>query len=303
MKAVRAYKELFEGYNSENPEADFWNEHFDAAVQRATTGAFKDIKVLRHRLLGHINEDALEQRLKDLGETDMIHWTGTFGKIFHIFFKPSPAVQSQLNDVYHQLHVQPGEYSAVHCRVRHPKAWPQNVNVVGKNKDYPADKTGLPWHGEMRAFAIETAVRAVRCASQLLKSPKEPIYFFSDSNDLVRFMTQEAADPTHHWTDKADLTAVEVVKKTSVVSRKSALDEENAHIDRQKGRDPPAYYATFVDLLLAVNARCITYGVGYYAVLAGKISGTSCKLLYQSEYWGDANNRKRMNVEHCVLNE
>jgi hypothetical protein len=40
-------------------------------------------------------------------------------------------------------------------------------------------------------------------------------------------------------------------------------------------RDPPAYYATFVDLFLAVHARYVTYGIGYYAVFATKISGIS----------------------------
>jgi hypothetical protein len=61
---------------------------------------------------------------------------------------------------------------------------------------------------------------------------------------------------------------------------------ENAHIDRQKGRPPPAYYATFVDLMLAVNARCVTYGIGFYAIFATKISGIQCKLVYQEEEWG-----------------
>jgi hypothetical protein len=39
-----------------------------------------------------------------------------------------------------------------------------------------------------------------------------------------------------------------------------------------------AYRATFVDLYLAVAARCVTFGVGNFAYLATKISGTTCRI-------------------------
>jgi hypothetical protein len=82
-------------------------------------------------------------------------------------------------------------------------------------------------------------------------------------------------------TDGAALKAIQPIR---LVAREVSM--ENAHIDRQKGRDPPAYYGTFVDFLLAVNARCVTYGIGYYAIFATKISFISCKLVYQEEEWG-----------------
>ena len=61
---------------------------------------------------------------------------------------------------------------------------------------------------------------------------------------------------------------------------------ENAHIDRQKGRAAPDYYGTFVDLYVAMQARCVVYGIGYYAAFAAKISGTDCAYLYAEETWG-----------------
>lgn len=304
MKKVRAYPELFEGYASENPEDDFWKEHFDLAIQRATQGTFKDKKVLRHRLLGHINEEELESRLRSLGETDMLHWTRSFGTIFHLFFKPSTGVQKELDTAYKSLDMKPGRYSAVHCRVRHPKAFPRSMTVKGSNEKYPADKSGLPWKGETRQWAIETATHALSCAKRLVQSAQEQVYFFSDSNDLVRFVSHELTDSkyvaTHDselHTNPVDSAALKAVSELNVVARDMAV--ENAHIDRQKGRDPPAYYATFVDLFLGVNARCVTYGVGYYAVLATKISGTKCKLLYQEETWGGIEN-KRANTDLCM---
>ena len=77
---------------------------------------------------------------------------------------------------------------------------------------------------------------------------------------------------------------------------------ENAHIDRQKGRAPAAYYGTFVDLFLAINARCMTFGVGFYAVFAAKISGIKCKQLYTEEAWGGSE-RKALMADICEKND
>ena len=109
-----------------------------------------------------------------------------------------------------------------------------------------------------------------------------------------------AANASLLSSNPAEVAALKVVESTHLVAREAT--SENAHIDRQKGRDPPAYYGTFVDLLLAVNARCVTFGIGFYAVLATKISGTSCKLLYQEEAWGGSE-AKRMNTPLCLRNE
>jgi hypothetical protein len=290
MKETRAQKEFFEGYRADRPEKEFWETELDISLERARSGEFKDIKILRHILLGHLNENVLEQRLRDLGETDMLHWTPSFGKIFHAFFKPSAPVQAELDAVYETLGLTPGKYSAVHCRVRHPKATPHGILVLGKDASHPADKTGLPWVGQTKDFAVSIATHAVMCARTLSSSPSEPIYFFADSNDLVRYMAHEITQPNYLASNKSlfenpvDQAALKAVAPTKILAREMSM--ENAHIDRQKGRPPPAYYATFVDLMLAVNARCVTYGIGFYAIFATKISGIQCKLVYQEEEWG-----------------
>ncbi|CAB9498867.1 expressed unknown protein [Seminavis robusta] len=295
--------ELFEGVDDAHPEEDFWTTHLQKGIERAKNGDFKAVKILRHRILGHLNEDELEKRLVALGETDMIHDTLSFGKLFFLFFHPAPAVEMELEDVYETLKIAPGKYSAVHCRVRHPKAFSKGAVVKGKHKEYPADKTGLPWEGQTREFAVETATDALHCAKDLLKEPKEPIYFFSDSNDLVRYFSRELQNSTFVSTNRTllksstvDWTALQEVQNSNVVARN--VDLENTHIDRQKGRAPPAYYGTFVDLFLAINARCVTFGIGYYAVFAAKISGIKCKQVYTEEAWG-GNERKRLLADVC----
>ena len=76
----------------DQPDNNFWKNYFDKAIQRAINNnkeyngsSYANEKILRHRLLGHINENALEDKLRFLGETDMIHTTPTFGKIFWLF--------------------------------------------------------------------------------------------------------------------------------------------------------------------------------------------------------------------------
>jgi hypothetical protein len=240
LKIVRGYPELFQDYNSERPTDEFWNEDLDKALERSNTGSMKHEKVLRHRILGHLNEDKLEGRLVALGETDMLHWTSSFGGIFWMFFRPSPAVQIELDAVYQELNLSPGHYSAVHCRVRHPKATPSDVVFKGKGDNQVADKTGLPWEGASRDFAIETATRALKCAQTLLDEPNEPVYLFSDSNDLVRYMSHELKDPkfvagnlTVFKESKVDAAALKMTEETNVLAREMSI--ENAHIDRQKG--------------------------------------------------------------------
>jgi hypothetical protein len=121
--------EFFEGFDDARPTDDFWKSQLDQAIYRANHGEFKDVKILRHRILGHLNEHELEARLKALGENDMLHSTPSFGKIFWLFFRPVPAIEMELEDVYDSLDLAPGKYSAVHCRVRHPKAFEKHIGV------------------------------------------------------------------------------------------------------------------------------------------------------------------------------
>jgi len=301
MRAVRALTPFFQD-NEDRPDEEFWKSHLHQALERATTGEFKDVKILRHRLLGHLQEDILEERLRALGETDMIHSTSSFGKIFRAFFKPSERVDAQLNQVYSELNMSPGHYTAVHCRVRHPKATVKGVVVKGKNAKYPADKSGLPWYGETKDFAVAVATHAIQCARTLSSDASEPVYFMSDSNDLVRYVAHELKNESFVagnktlFENKHDAAALKAVKPTNIVAREVSL--ENAHIDKQKGRDSEAYFGTFVDLLLAANARCVTFGIGYYAIFATKISFTQCKLLYQEEEWGGKEGGKA--TEFCT---
>jgi hypothetical protein len=278
-----------------------------------------------------VAEDRLEDRLRqqarlleDGAEVEArVHWdTPAFGALFRSFFRPSPGVEKALVTARGELGLIPGRYSAVHCRVRHPKASSGGgafgTVLVSKDPSHTADKSGLQWTGQSRIFAIRTAARAVRCARTLTiasadsnKEGEEPLYFFSDSIDLVRYVSSEVlsehpvgAEPAAIADLKDDVADVEESRRrafrgvrvvsllgsnASSLSRHYASNDKRddvAHLDKNKGRPPEDYYPTFVDFFLATEARCVTFGVGFYAMFAAKVSGTPCRLLYEQEAWG-----------------
>ncbi len=285
ISRVRNITELFEGYSENHPTTDFWKHDVDAALERANT-QFSSDKVLRHRLLGHLGEQALQERLNRVGEMEDVHSAPHFGRIFCLFFRPSPAVEEWALQIFQQLHLHLYSYAAVHCRVRHPKATSYGSIVVGKNPKYPADKTGLPWQGVTRQFALDVATQALNCSR--LIAAEEPVYFLSDSNDLVRHIAIELLDPAFVKANRSniDFSLYEIVQQDPVILSRN-VREETVHLDRQKGRPAEAYYSTFVDLILVIHAHCVVYGVGYYAAFGAKISGTDCQYLYQQEAWGN----------------
>jgi hypothetical protein len=327
MKRVRNYTQLFEGYADDRPEDDFWDSQLDLSIERAVSGEFANIRVLRHRILGHLNEGLLEQRLQNEGwyandsphQPQQIHGAPTFGNIFHLFFRPSPAVYNEIEGVLKELKLRPSEYMAVHCRVRHPKAHQAGSVVKGKNANYPADKTGLPWSDghPLREFACQTATTALECARVIGKGDGDislsgtsnsfPIYFLADSNDLVRHVSIELQDTLGYLQSNKTgiyvplLNEIQSIPHRRIVARDVTL--ENAHIDRQKGREPPAYFGTFIDLYLAMQAKCVVYGIGYYAAFAAKISGTTCSYLYAQESWGSQVSKQAHICPNSVRND
>jgi hypothetical protein len=168
MKKVRSIKGLFDGYDEIQPTDAFWSNHLDQALDRANHGTYKEERILRHRLLGHLNGDIFEERLlrEDEGEKvtapPMLTLTTTtrsqvpshYGDIFWILFRPSLDIERQLSDACNGLNLLRGEYTAVHCRVRHPKATPKEVTVKGIHDDSTADKSGLPWIGETKKVSL-----------------------------------------------------------------------------------------------------------------------------------------------------
>ena len=161
--------------------------------------------------------------------------------------------------------------------------------------------------GRFRELAVDIATRAIQCASKELSFAveKHPLYFMSDESELVNYLAFNLTNSNYvtkhsNWLQGgSNGTALHVVTKFNVVARDQSII--NAHIDKNKGRPSEAYYATFVDLYLGMNARCISYGIGYYALFAAKISGTKCLIRYSKELWGEKETKSSSLAPMCKL--
>ena len=69
-----------------------------------------------------------------------------------------------MDELFQQHNVTPGKYSAVHCRVCHPKITKSGL-MKGKNEKGTADQRGLPWERELRLMTIKAANRAFQYAT------------------------------------------------------------------------------------------------------------------------------------------
>ena len=185
---------------------------------------------------------------------------------------------------------------------------------------HSADRQGLLWSGKSKDYAVSLTTRALQCSQTVPNySHTEPIYLFSDSSDLVHYFTKELPNklttnriddgnvrrgsPKQSMKDKfLELQTWAATKGMNVISRPNITHEENYHIDLQRGHPVQSYYATFVDLFVASQARCVLYGCGRYGKFAAKLSGNSCELWYQDNVVEDEASIGGHNPEHkCSL--
>jgi len=302
-------------------------ENFDQMMEQflikcAPGGELHNEPLVVLRMLGHLNEKYLESKLIELGESDTIHSTPTFGNIWHMFFQPSPPILAKLDQIMNEeLHLQKRNYTAVHCRVRHPKAYKSGTHVHGRYDGTTADKTGLPFGaGPVRDMAVQTAIHALKCASTQIPprngkgitSPlvnKDEIYYFmSDSNDLVELMVRDIKNAkfiSKHPSMDIGQDSGSIYQEAHKISlalniRSRDNSQFNSHIDKNKGKELEEYYGTFIDLYLAMYSRCIAFGIGFYAVFAAKIGGiTDCKIQYAKEEWGLYETAAKPSINIC----
>jgi len=221
-----------------------------------------------------------------------------YGVIWHALFRPSTPVQGEIDTTMSSLGLVPGQYDAVHCRVTHP--------AFGNQLNYPTNQAraedtenqytffrneGADSSQRRQVEAIRAAIRGIQCAKWIANqngfhNDHHKIYFYADSPDLVRTVVTPAS------LQSAEGEAWSLVKDEWTKLRRSSSSEpleivgrENASIahmaNKRKDTSREAFMSTFVDLYIAAQARCISLGVGRFAYMAGKISGTSCWTQHQ----------------------
>ena len=259
--------------------------------------------VVAVRYLGDDNYEYLQKRLQiEHGyEQSFIHKPPTFGYIFHALFQPSPPIKAILQSMQNfsntdQSEIKlnrpgliPGQYHAVQARVRHPKGVDNKVGLNGRGIK-TADVSGLIFEGDYKEFAIRVATHAVQCLLEYLhqhedQNSDEPkiIYFFSDSNDTAAYMT--GPDSPFHQPNYKSQYGYKKFKNVLIVSR--PIVHDTLHIDKQRGEEYTSdmYYDTFIDLFMAIQAKCLSYDLGNFGYLASRISGTECKMQHREYLW------------------
>jgi hypothetical protein len=216
-----------------------------------------------------------------------------FHVIWHVLFRPSPPVQQAIDTTMSSLKLRPEEFDAVHCRVTHPAFWGKTEFGAGLQA---IDSHGaFEFKGENRIKAIEAAIHGIQCASWIgnninitlaipdknKQGKKEVVYFFSDSQDLVRAMAGGENDPPNH--EGEDMLISKVSRLQSTVRIVGRPNAQVVHMLNTNENTPlDAFVSAFVDVYVASQARCLSLGVGNYAYLSAKIkSGPVCWVRHQ----------------------
>ena len=254
-------------------------KEMDNAIHEAIYGRASNERVLTFMWVQHINETTTERRLRALGEKDMIHNTPTFGHIFWSIFQLNPNIKDEIQIIKDKFNLQPKSFSILHCRIRHPRGLSSGNKILhqSKSEGQTIDQGGFNFTGDAKNFALDVITHAMQC-SRLITNDNEPLYFISDSEDLVNYVVR---DLPKRFSSNAVFKAR---SKVNLISRDLSLP--NLHIDRQKRHPPRYYYPTIIDLVLAANARCIIHGLGKYTSLASKISFNHCSMQHRTGVWG-----------------
>lgn len=159
--------------------------------------------------------------------------------LFRAMFAPSPPIQRLLQHKMDSTHLVPGEYTTAHYRAF-----------------YAIEDTK---HTKTNSTLKRFAKHAVECAAEL--RPGVPIYFASDSKIAIDTVRAYASSPENE-------------KGIYIITFADETENEALHLDKiaEWETQPSDYYATFVDLLIMSNARCLTYGQGGFGLFAALMS-------------------------------
>eukprot|EP00548_Thalassiothrix_antarctica_P005710 CAMPEP_0194141630 /NCGR_PEP_ID=MMETSP0152-20130528/11029_1 /TAXON_ID=1049557 /ORGANISM="Thalassiothrix antarctica, Strain L6-D1" /LENGTH=328 /DNA_ID=CAMNT_0038840319 /DNA_START=166 /DNA_END=1149 /DNA_ORIENTATION=+ len=231
--------------------------------------------------------------------------TTMFSHAWHYVFRPSQLVQDMIPPMK--------AYSAVHIRVRHPSFFTTSSKKEfghlkglerkeggGHHKLSKAmDVIGVVFNDVAKALFVPPAIQAVQCMKHLQqKQQKQPIFFFSDSQELIDYMVQMSNSSTteNNIANRSsssfliDQTTRDALQNTTILSRDTSLP--SMHLD-----SPLIYnenvsvtirdYATiFVDLYIASRADCMSYGLGRFGYLAARIGNISPTCMSRHTLYG-----------------
>lgn len=199
---------------------------------------------------------------------DEVNGQGSFLSVYHdvfrVLFQPSPGLAKVIEEKMHHntIALIPGHYSVAHYRAEYG-------NEVKRHR-----KLTEP------SYIQQIAWNALKCAMDL--QPGNPIYFASDSMialETVRRVAAMTKYPIHSFDRdesivlKLDDTGVDLLN----------MSDPTLHVNPYP---PKAYYSTFVDLYLAGNGGCVTFGRGGFGRFANLLSyNATCVFKHVKQFY------------------
>jgi hypothetical protein len=192
---------------------------------------------LYHQIVTSIDNTTYPITGEELGDkTGYSEYERLFRDLFRGLFTPSLPISQLLRERLQNGQLIPGNYTSCHHRAFYA--------IEGKK------------HLRNNRDLRKEAINAVNCAAKL--QPGLPVYFASDS--LV------------------SVTAVRAYARKNKLAVEAPIHDEsneNLHLDRVDSgvsRNASDYYATFVDLLMLSNGRCLAYGAGGFGRFGALLS-------------------------------
>jgi hypothetical protein len=245
----------------------------------------------------------MEQRM-NISSMDMF-----YKYVFDLLLTPSPPVQQLLDTTMQHIGLLLSSSSsrpnlenfwAIHLRARYPGSSHafQSRSIFKRS----VDADGFQMTADAKAEIMRLFRHAATCLDRHVSdssfsgsnhttttsttngsSIRKPLYFASDTNEAVRYVTQQHRPDNNNNNKHPRADAATTI--TDVVGMVTPY--ERFHLnrnDRMGGlrRTPPmAFYPAIVDLWILKQAQCMAIGKGGYGLLAARMGGVQCLVLHQ----------------------
>ncbi|VEU42316.1 unnamed protein product [Pseudo-nitzschia multistriata] len=171
-------------------------------------------------------------------------YRSVFRHLWRRLFRPNPRLEDLLESKRKEHGLVSGQYAAVHLRAMY----------------------GNRVHRDPQE-SLELAVLGVNCASNLF--PGAPIYFASDTSFAV-----EAAQ-AYATLHGLSIVSMDRDGEANTTSNNGATRSNPIHLDKDKdwrNRPASAYDATFIDLYMLAESRCVAWSNGGYGTFGSLLS-------------------------------
>lgn len=211
--------------------------------------------------------------------------------IFRVMFMPIPAIARNINATMTRLGLVEGNYTSVHLRARYPTG--KIGKIIGKNNTnaHDAGDHDKKFEGDYKEYLMSLATNALECGLLLDKDSSFPIFFISDSTDLVHHVT---LNNTIMVNDNKSVQTVGILEGRKNIPHFDVTDNVTYTAED--------FYPLFEDLLIVGGSKCVALGIGSFGAFGAALTGNRCRALHRrpnGELLKCPNNRT--NVEYIGI--